>query len=238
MTPFPPPDHPYMAWVILHIAAGCFAIVAGYVAVLAAKGGRLHRLAGKVFVASMLIGTSVAVYLAVQLLHALPGQMSNIGAGTLAFYLVLSAYVTVKRPDGTIGFFEKVSFLIPLALGTIFIAWGFEALNAPKHAFNGYWFPFYFVFGALSFFFAGLDVRVLIRGGLSGVDRIARHIWRMCFAFFFAAASFFIGQQKVMPPRLHGSPVLLALGLAPLGFLLFWMIRVRLGDRFKPAQKA
>jgi hypothetical protein len=49
----------------------------------------------------------------------------------------------------------------------------------------------------------------------------------MCAGLFFAAASFFLGQQKVMPQFMHGSPVLWVLGLAPLGFMIFWLIRVR-----------
>ena len=56
------------------------------------------------------------------------------------------------------------------------------------------------------------------------------------FALFFAAGSFFIGQQKVMPLWMQGSPVLYVLGLAPLAFLIFWLIRVRFP--FKAIQKA
>jgi hypothetical protein len=235
MTPFPPPVHPYMPWVILHIAAGCFAIVAGYTAVIAAKGERLHRLAGTVFVAAMLILASVGVYLSVVLQGQLPGETSNIAGGGLAFYLVLTAYVTVKSPEGTVGPFEKLLFVMPLCFGAMFFFWGFKAENSPKHAFDGYHPSMFFIFAVLSVFFAALDLRVLAKGGLTGAARIARHVWRMCFAFFFAAGSFFLGQQKVMPVWMHGSKALLVLGLAPLGFMLFWMVRVRIGTRFKSA---
>jgi hypothetical protein len=238
MTPFPPPVHPYMPWVIVHIAAGCVGILAGYTAVFVAKGETLHRRAGTVFTGAMLIGASVATYLAIALLGQLPGQSSNIAGGALAFYLVLSGYMTVKRPEGAIGHFERVSFLIPLALGGVFLFWGFKAAHAPNRAFDGYHPSMYFVFAGISALLAALDLRVLVKGGLSGVARIARHVWRMCFAFFFAAGSFFIGQQKVMPPWLHGSKVLFVLGLAPLGFMLFWMIRVRVGNRFKGPGRA
>ena len=96
----------------------------------------------------------------------------------------------------------------------------------------------FFVFGTISLLLAGLDLRVLAKGGLTGAARIARHLWRMCFAFFFAAGSFFLGQQKVMPVWMHGSKFLLALGLAPLVFMLFWLVRVRIGNRFKSAPPA
>lgn len=233
--PFPPPVHPYMPWVILHIAGGCLGIVAGYTAVIAAKGGRLHRLAGIVFVFAMLILTSVGVYLSIMLQGQMPGEISNVAGGAFAFYLVLSAYMTVKTKEGTIGPFDRVSFLIPLGIAAMFVYWGFKAVYGPNRAFDGYHPSMFFIVAVISALLAALDVRVLVKGGLTGAARITRHLWRMCFAFFFAAGSFFIGQQKVMPLWMHGSKMLLVLGLAPLGFMLFWLVRVRIGNRFKNA---
>jgi len=232
MTPFPPPVHPYIPFVIAHITAGCIGILTGYAAVLVAKGEKKHRRVGTVFVVAMMVMSSVAVFLAASLLGQLPGHTANVAAGTLAFYLTLSAYVTVKRPAGTIGLFERVSFLIPLGIGVLFLYWGMMATRS-KHGFDGYAPVFFFVFSGISLFLAALDLRVLLKGGLAGTARIARHLWRMCFAFFFAAGSFFLGQQKVMPAWMHGSKILLLLGLAPLGFMLFWLIRVRIGKRFR-----
>ncbi len=40
-----------------------------------------------------------------------------------------------------------------------------------------------------------------------------------------------------MPASLRGSPVLLALGFAPLAFLAFWLIRVRFGKAFASAPR-
>lgn len=235
MTPFPPLVHPYMAEVIVHISAGVLAILTGYTAALATKGETLHRAAGKIFVAAMLIMATMATYLAISLRGQLPGQTSNIAAGALAFYLVLTAYVTVERKEGTVGLFEKVVFVVPLALAAVFLTWGFEAQNSASGGLDGYQPVFYFVFGGISALLAALDLKLLIAGGISGVQRISRHLWRICFAFFFAAGSFFLGQQKVMPVWMHGAWYLYVLGLAPLAFMIFWLIRVRLGKRFKAA---
>ena len=46
-------------------------------------------------------------------------------------------------------------------------------------------------------------------------------------------AFFLIGQQKVMPAGLRGSPLLLVPALAPLVPMAFWLMRVRIGNRFK-----
>ena len=41
------------------------------------------------------------------------------------------------------------------------------------------------------------DLRVIRMGGLKGPRRLARHLWRMCFALFIAAASFFSIRARV-----------------------------------------
>jgi len=40
--------------------------------------------------------------------------------------------------------------------------------------------------------------------GLPAKRRIARHLWLMCFGWFIATGSFFLGQQQVFPAWLRG----------------------------------
>ena len=83
------------------------------------------------------------------------------------------------------------------------------------------------------------DVRMLLRGGVAGTTRIARHLWRMCFGLFIATGSFFLGpanrplrflssvglRQHVFRTLLR-QEVLLFLAVLPLLFLVFWLVRV------------
>jgi hypothetical protein len=78
------------------------------------------------------------------------------------------------------------------------------------------------------------DVKVILRRGISGAPRIARHLWRVCFALFIASGSLFLGQSQVFPKVLQHSGLLAIPALAPGVFLIFWMLRVRLGKRFRP----
>ncbi|MGQ0646223.1 MAG: hypothetical protein ACT4P7_01560 [Gemmatimonadaceae bacterium] len=55
----------------------------------------------------------------------------------------------------------------------------------------------------------------------------------MCFGLFIASGSFFLGQMKCLPEPLQILPLLLALGVAPLVVLLYWMWRVRLRQRLQ-----
>ena len=65
-----------------------------------------------------------------------------------------------------------------------------------------------FMSGPWRCYLAAGDVRMIAHGGVSGAKRIVRHLWRMSIAFFIAAASFFLGQQKVMPAYMRGSKLL------------------------------
>lgn len=233
-TAFPPAVTPYLPLIIVHITAGVIAIIAGYVAVTAKKGERLHRTAGIVFVLAMLVLAGMATYLAIALLGALPGQMGNITAGVLVPYLVGTAWMTVRRKEGTAGLFEKIALIVALCVSAGFLTLGAIAVTSGGKL-DGYPSYFYFVFAGITALMAALDLRVILKGGLTGAARISRHLWRMCFAFFFAAGSFFLGQQKVMPVWMHGAWYLYVLGLAPLAFMIFWLIRVRIGNRFKSA---
>jgi uncharacterized membrane protein len=218
------------AALILHIAAGSAAIVTGYVAIFASKGGRLHRRAGILFVLAMVTMGCAAIFLALRI-----PQRGNVAGGLLAAYLVATGWMTVRRQAGRTGRFEIGALLLVLALAGAMAAFGLKAQASPSHRLDGYPPALYFNVVVIALLFAAGDLRMILRGGVAGVQRLSRHILRMGFAFFVAAGSFFLGQQKVMPAAFHGSPVLLVLGLAPLGLMLFWLVRVRIGPRKRRA---
>jgi hypothetical protein len=64
-------------------------------------------------------------------------------------------------------------------------------------------------------------------GGLFGAQRIARHLWRMCFSLFIASGSFFLGQAKVIPKPIRIVPLLAIPALLPLVLMFYWLLRVR-----------
>jgi len=75
---------------------------------------------------------------------------------------------------------------------------------------------------------------MLLRGGVFGVQRITRHLWRMCFGLFIATGSFFLGQgSKVFPAFVLKSNVLFIPAILPLLLLIFWLVRVRFKNVYK-----
>jgi uncharacterized membrane protein len=97
---------------VIHVAAGATSLVSGTVAAFARKGGYLHRKAGTVFIGSMFIMALFAAYLAV----AVPDQIVNLFISTLVLYLVTSAWMTVRRAEGTTGPGDKITLVIALGL--------------------------------------------------------------------------------------------------------------------------
>lgn len=212
----------------LHIAGGSVGIVSGAVALLARKGEQVHRMAGKLFFFSMLImatiGAGASPFLPVP-------QMANVAAGTLTLYLVASSWVTIRRKDNSIGRFEKGGLAVALAVTAAGVVFILLAGNSPTGTIGNTPPQAFYVFVLVGAIAVAGDLRMILRGGISGPARIARHLWRMCAALFIASGSFFLGQQKVMPTFMQGSPWLFVPVIAPLLLMVFWLIRIRFTRR-------
>lgn len=205
----------------LHVGGGGVAILSGYGAMAAKKGGRLHRLSGNVFFASMLVMAGVAAIVAPMLPD---GQWVNTPAAIFTLYLTLTAWLTARRRPGETGRAEAALVAVPIGIAAVglylAVTSGGSGVYGPVYAFA--------VVGALA---AARDVAMLRGGGISGVARTARHLWRMSAAFFVATGSFFFGQADVLPEAVRQSAIPMVLGLGPLGLMAFWLVRVRLPRR-------
>jgi uncharacterized membrane protein len=227
----PPVLHVAAAVVLaLHVTGGAVGMVAGFAAMAAPKGGRLHRLAGNVFFVAMLtmagIGAAVAPFLPSQ-------QWSNTLAGVFTVYLLATAWVAGRRPDRKTGSFEAAALfacagVVAAALtGAWANAHGGADAGDPA-ATDG----LYFVAVLASVAAAG-DVLQIMQRGLAGAARIARHLWRMGVALLIATASFFLGQPKFVPPFIRDTPLVVLPVLAPVALTLFWLVRVRLAPALR-----
>ena len=208
----------------LHIAGGTVGILSGAVALLARKGGRRHRVAGTVFFVSMLIMASIGALTSPFL--PVP-SMTNVAAGTLTFYLVATGWVAIKREDGRIGRFEKGGLGVALAVVAAGVTFIVMAMNSPTGTIGKTPPQAFYVFAIIGAIAAAGDLKMILRGGLSGSARIARHLWRMSAALTIASGSFFLGQQRIMPVSIQGSSWLFVPVFAPLLFMIFWLFRVR-----------
>lgn len=212
------------AMYVVHIVAGSLGLLSGYTALYVTKGAPLHRRSGMVFVWTMLTMATAGF-----LMTALRGVAVaiNIPAAVLTAYLVITALLTVRPRPATQRWLDPALMLVALAVGLIMVAFGLEAIANGGTRRGMPAFPF-FMFAFVGLLGAVLDIRMMRAGGVRGAVRITRHLWRMCFALFIAAMSFFLGQADEFPAALR-KPALLALPvLFVLATLMYWLWRVRI----------
>ena len=207
----------------VHIIAGSIAIVAGFISVFSIKGLKLHRKSGIVFVYSMIVLSLTGAVIAV-----IKEQPPSIVGGLLAFYLVITALLTVRLRDQSFHLVDAAAVVLAIAIGLFSIKLGLDGLNGGGGKMSGVPSAMLFLFATVALLGALGDVRVMRASGLRGPRRIARHLWRMCFALFIASGSFFLGQAQVIPKPIRIFPLLAIPALLPLVVMLYWLARVRL----------
>jgi hypothetical protein len=183
---------------------------------------------GKVFVFSMMSLGASGAFLAV-----MKSQVTNVLAGVLTFYLVATAWQTVRRKAGVVGIFDWVGLMAAAAVGATQMTLGVEALLSPTGMKYDYPPAPYFIFGLVALLAAAGDIRMLVRAGVSGTARLARHLWRMCFALFIASASIFLARPQLFPAILKKTGVLFVLTVLPLVLMIFWLVRVRFAKVYR-----
>lgn len=210
-----------------HICTGVLGFLSGAMAVSFRKGSRRHVLAGNVFVISMLSLSASGIYLAF-----MKSQPGNILGGALTFYLVATGWMTAIRRGAGTGILDWSALLVALAVGAVAMIYGSEAANSQAGLKDGYAAGPYFFLASVAVLAAVGDIRMLFRGDISGTQRIARHLWRMCFALFIAAASIFLARQQIFPALLRKTGILFLLSILPLILMIFWLLRVRVTNAY------
>ena len=213
--------------VIVHAAAGAVGLLAGLTALFARKGGRTHRLAGSVFFAAMSIAALSAVALA-----SLANDMTLVVAGALTAYFIFTSWFTVKRAAGAVGWIEVAACVFAFAGACAASIYAYDSVQKGTALLGGV--PFY-GFSAVAALCGLLDVTVILRGGVAGRQRIARHLWRMCLGLFVAVGSFFPGQDQLFPDWLMAAePVILLFipAFSVIAVMLFWLGMVLFTRRF------
>lgn len=219
----------------LHVLAGIVSLIAGFTALYAAKGQRLHRKAGAIFAAAMLVMTALGALIA---LTTNPNRV-NVVAASLTLYLVATGLLTVIRtPDAQR---RPLTGLACLATAVTASAWylAFLAAGDPHGTLDHIPAGAIFMFAIIGTLGVVGDVRLLWRAGIAGAQRLHRHLWRMGYALWVATTSAFLGQARHLPDwfregKLHLVPVLLVTLT-----LIYWVVRVRVlkGGPHSPARR-
>lgn len=220
----------------IHIVAGALAVVFGFAALFVRKGGTIHRRSGMLFVYAMLVmGITASILEFVR-----SAGVTNVVAAVLSIYFVGTALTTVRPPSRWTRAINIAALTVALLLALAAIVGGARNVSNPGLSPGGV--PFRTI-GVMSFVLAAAlllaaagDLRIMRSGPPRRGPRLARHLWRMCFALFIAAGSFFSIRERVA--RILPEPFTTGwMRLLPIvvlfGTMFYWLWRVR-GRRAPP----
>jgi hypothetical protein len=221
----------------IHVVAGALAIVFGFTALFVKKGGTIHRRGGMLFVYAMLVmGTTASILEYVQSAAA-----TNVVAALMSIYFVGTALTAIRPVSRWTRAIDIAALTIAIALALVSIIGGVKGVNTPGLSSGGV--PFRTI-GVMSFILATVlllaavgDVRVMRGGPLRGGPRLSRHLWRMCFALFIAAGSFFSIRErvaKILPEPFTTGPMRTLPFVLLFGAMFHWLWRMR-GRRAVPS---
>lgn len=220
---------------VIHIVAGLLALLSGAIALFATKGSPLHRKAGTVFVGAMLVMASTGALMAV---FIKPNPV-NVMAGSMTFYLVSTAILTVKRSVAQVRGLTAGLMLAALGLSAWAFTLAFLALSSPTGTIGHVPPQPLFMFAIAGLAGGLLDARMLWAGHIEGAHRLARHLWRMGFGMWIATTSFFIGQPKVFPDFLRQNIGLRAIPVLIVSLVvLYWLGRTLINARIQRRPRA
>jgi hypothetical protein len=197
------------------------AVLSGAAALTFRKGERLHRAAGFVFVPAMAVMGVTAAIIGM-------ADLGNAVAGALVIYLVLTSLATVRRRQRGAGLFEIGAFIAALGFAGLFWLAAYRLATGEVEAENTIILGVTILLSAVIMLASIGDLSVFLRRGVSGAQRIARHLWRMCFGLFIAFGSFMAQGVDALPAFLPRVELLLVSMFLVLAVMTYWLVRVLL----------
>lgn len=149
-------------------------------------------------------------------------KWTDILSDIMAIYFISTGWMTLRANTAHSQLFIKAAFTVAVLL--VFTNVAAEVIMTM----TGTWRPDVpagvgYVFATVLMIAAVGDFRLIRRGALNFKPRLARHLWRMCFALFIASASF-AGQVNIFPEPVKESGVLVVVAVFPLITMVIWLL--------------
>jgi len=215
-----------IVWAI-HTPAGTIVWVTAVFAMFAKKGSALHRKAGSCFTVSMivmLVSGIAAAYL--------KNSIDDIMLGVIVMYTVFTAWLAAHHKKNETGLLEVTAliWIVGFAITALLISMGWREVEAPFA---------YLIWSGLAILCALGDIRNLYHSGLSGTQRIIRHVWRIGFSLIWAALAFTDKIVKMMGANLKSmqeEQLILIVAIPTMLILitiLYWITKILFFSREK-----
>jgi uncharacterized membrane protein len=163
----------YKISLVLHIIAGFSALLCGLLAILAAKGARLHRVSGLIYFMAMLLVSFSAV-----LISIMKSNSFLLHIGIFAFFMAYSGFRSIKNKSLNAGIWDWLVLLLGL-INAVFMVFSLKMVLL--------------VFGLLGLYLCLADFRlflfVLWKKEIAKNQWLLRHIGMMlgCYISTFTA---------------------------------------------------
>ena len=215
-----------IVWLI-HTPAGTIGLVAATVALFTKKGGAPHRKAGTCFTISMLI-MLISGFVAALLKESTDDMFLS----AVVMYTVFTAWLTAHHKKNETGFLEHVAlvWIIAVSIAAFFINASWREIGTPNP---------YLYWASFAIFCAIGDVRNLHRAGLSGIQRVIRHVWRIGFSLIWAALALTDKIIKIQGSNVKELPeeqltyIIAVPTLLILIIILYWIMNILFFSRKK-----
>lgn len=218
-----------------HIGVSVVMAFCGFAAILLRKGSQSHRIAGWLFLATVVCLAATGGWIIL-----LKPESIIVGwMATPMIYLALTGWLAARRRTHGAGASEIVGALMALAIGISGVPLGLAAQQITASSGKGFSSAAVFGFVGIAFGLAALDASVILRGGLTGAQRIARHLWRMGTVLALTSALSLGTLGAVLLPKSLQGYTLLPSALA-FALMLFWLARMLVfrGRRKHPGEPA
>jgi hypothetical protein len=203
---------------IIHIIAGSFLLLFGISALYFSKGQSKHRIVGNLFFLSLLV-----------MVLSVPKLLEDPVMAILSAYYGTTAWAIILRKENSTGIFEILAMLAITIVSIILFNVVLTSTSLPPT------FKFILsIWAVVTALSAMLDLNMILRGGLSGKHRIARHAWRTCCALLGAVMSFSINTDKYWPDFVNNNILI----YSTIGILFFWVFRILTTQWFEKSIKS
>ena len=182
-----------IVWAI-HAPAGTIGLITAVVAIFSQKGSDLHRKAGRCFTRSMMVMLISGIAIAL-----LKNSADDLMLAVFVMYTVFTAWLTVHRKQGETGKLEylALSWILVAAAASFSLSTGWREVQAPVA---------YLFWGGFAVLCAVGDIWNLYKSGVTGVQRVIRHVWRIGFSLVWAALAFTDKIVKMVGDNLKEMP--------------------------------
>ena len=188
----------YTPLIYLHILCGSIALVVGPLTLVAKKGGKIHRLMGKIFATSMILNGAAALLIAIT-----PGHQNFFlfAIGVFSLYLVGTGYRFLRLKGlGTRTQAQPIDWTLTVSMLIFGLAMcGYGGFLVYHGATLGYVLMSFGTFGLILVY---RDGQLFLKGPRNPRFWLYQHISRMCGALIAAYTAFLVvnGEALGLPP--------------------------------------